>query len=119
MRRYWIHRLGTCVVVLIAGVVCSSGCATFYLGDDAWTGQDKLYHFVAGGVIGAGTTHVLERNGMKKHHAPVYGITASVGVGGGKEWYDANVKGTYWSWKDMVWDMIGGATGSYLVSGHE
>ena len=104
-----------CIISLFGVGILPSGCATMYWGDDSWVGRDKLYHFVAGGVIGAGTTLALERNGINRKTAPVIGITASVGIGAGKEWYDENVKGTFWSWKDMVWDTVGGAAGSYVV----
>jgi uncharacterized protein YfiM (DUF2279 family) len=93
-----------------------SNCATFHNHcGDSFFGKDKLYHFTATGIIGAGTTAVANNNGISKHSAPVVGISTAVGIGAGKEWYDTSVKKTYWSWKDMIWDLIGGSAGSYLV----
>ena len=109
------HVFIMCIISLFGIGILSSGCATMYWGDDSWVGQDKLYHFAAGSVIGAGTTLALKRNGVDRKTAPVFGITVSVGIGAGKEWYDENVEGTFWSWKDMVWDAVGGAAGSYAV----
>lgn len=102
-------------LIIAVLLLSTSGCSTLFRADDPWFGKDKAYHFVAGGFIGAGTTLVVKNNGMHLDTAPCIGISASVAIGGGKEWYDANVKRTYWSWKDMTWDLIGGAAGSYLV----
>ncbi len=103
------------IPVFVLIVLSFSGCSSFFRSDDPWFGKDKAYHFVAGGVIGAGTTLALRNNGMRDDRAPIMGISASIAIGGGKEWYDANRKGTYWSWKDMVWDIAGGTAGSYIV----
>jgi putative lipoprotein len=108
------YRVVFIILLLISLSILPTGCATLYWGDDSWTGKDKLYHFAAGGVIGAGMTIALERNGMSRTNAPVLGITASVGIGAGKEWYDDEIRGTYWSMKDLVWDTIGGVAGSCL-----
>ena len=106
-------------MILTAGMatlLMASGCAaTKPHPGDHWFGRDKLYHFTASGVIGAGMTAVAENNRYCDSEAPVIGITVAVGVGAGKEWYDVKIKETYWSWKDMVWDVIGGAAGSYAV----
>ena len=115
MRLKSIQIIQYILLLCLAVMFLCSGCATLYWGDDSWTGKDKAYHFVAGGIIGAGTTLALKRNGIDATAAPIIGISTSFAIGGGKEWYDANVKGSFWSWKDMAWDVIGGAAGSYLV----
>jgi putative lipoprotein len=104
---------------LVGMVALLSGCATVYRGDDPWLGRDKLYHFTVSGAIGAGTTLAASRNGATGSGAPVIGMTATLGIGAGKECYDAKVKGTFWSLKDFVWDMAGGALGCYLVMQNE
>ena len=93
-----------------------SGCATFDWGNDSWLGKDKLYHFAVSGAIGAGTTVAAQKNVASPKAASVIGITATVGLGTGKECYDAIVKDTFWSWKDLVWDFVGGTVGSYAAS---
>jgi putative lipoprotein len=103
------------LTVLAVLILSLSGCAGAFRSDDPWIAKDKAYHFIAGGVIGAGTTLAARHIGMEGDAAPAIGISASIAIGGGKEWYDAHIKGTYWSWKDMLWDLVGGTTGSYLV----
>ena len=93
-----------------------SGCATTGYYQDKFFGKDKLYHFTASGAIGAVVTAVSMNNGISNCKAPVIGVSFSVGVGAGKELYDLKVKETYWSWKDMVWNVIGSTAGSYAVS---
>ena len=51
-------------------------------------------------------------HGLSKTAAPVFGFAMALGAGAGKEWYDQNVKKTYWSWKDFAWDLVGGAGGA-------
>ena len=96
-------------------LIAFSGCSS-YRYDDRFFGPDKLYHFTASGVIGAGTTLASSKNGASNKDAPLIGISVAMSFGAGKECYDANIKGTYWSWKDMFWDLAGGAAGSYLVA---
>ena len=93
-----------------------SGCATTRCYHDSFFGKDKLYHFTASGVIGAGVTAVSRNNGISDYKAPVIGVSVSIGIGAGKEFYDLTVKETYWSWKDIVWNLIGSSVGSYAVS---
>ena len=93
-----------------------SGCATTRCYHDNFFGKDKLYHFTASGVIGAGVTAVSRNNGISDYKAPVIGVSVSIGIGAGKEFYDLTVKETYWSWKDIVWNLIGSSVGSYAVS---
>jgi putative lipoprotein len=117
LRTEMIHstiRLSILAVIAVM-LFSASGCATFFRADDPWFGRDKAYHFAAGGVIGAGTTLAVKNSGVHRDTAPCIGIAASVAIGGGKEWYDANIKRTYWSWKDMVWDLAGGTAGSYIA----
>ncbi|MHB9029246.1 MAG: hypothetical protein ACYC9O_10785 [Candidatus Latescibacterota bacterium] len=112
-------KLALAVMVLIGVIPLFSGCATIYRGDDSWVGRDKLYHFAVSGAIGAGTTFAASRNGAKDAGAPVIGMTMIMGIGAGKECYDSKVKGTFWSMKDFVWDMAGGALGCWLVIRNE
>ena len=83
--------------------------------EDRWFGRDKLYHFTASGIIGAGSTAIAENNGGSEEDSIVIGISVTFGVGASKEFYDLALKETYWSWKDLIWDIVGGALGSYVV----
>ncbi|MFC1650938.1 hypothetical protein ACFL2X_05155 [Candidatus Latescibacterota bacterium] len=110
-----------CRFVIVAGMICVimlfalSGCSSYGYNDSFW-GRDKLYHFTASGVIGAGTTLAASGNKASDRDAPLIGISVAMSFGAGKECYDMNVKGTFWSWKDMFWNMVGGTTGSYLAA---
>ena len=104
------------LILIVALLVLMPGCAQIFVENDPWLGRDKLYHFVCTGAIGAGTTFAARSNGETRRAAPVYGISAALTVGAGKEWYDLKIKETYWSWKDFTWDIIGGTAGSYAAS---
>ena len=102
--------------LMIMVVILVSGCATSRCYHDDLFGKDKLYHFAVAGTVGAGVTAIAHNNGSSESNAPVIGVTVVVGIGAGKEFYDLKVKETYWSWKDMIWNVIGGSVGSYAVS---
>lgn len=107
------------VSIITACLVLSllvSGCATVNSREDHWFGRDKLYHFSAAAAIGAGISAMTEDRGKSACTAPVLGITAALAAGTGKELYDRNIKKTYWSWKDMFWNLLGGTVGSLAVS---
>jgi len=84
---------------------------------DPWFGPDKIQHFAYSAVIGASTAAILKNNGSSKCEAATGGIGFSLAIGAGKEYYDKYIKKTQWSWKDMFWDLAGGAVGSHLATG--
>ena len=65
------------------------------------------------------STHAFEDNNSSYSYSQedsiVIGISVTFGVGASKEFYDLALKETYWSWKDLIWDIVGGALGSYVV----
>ena len=104
---------GALLCILFIFSSCSSYRSHY---GDRWFGRDKLYHFTASGIIGAGSTVIAYNNGVSEEDSVVIGVSVTFGVGASKEFYDLAIKETYWSWKDLVWDMIGGALGSYVVA---
>ena len=106
----------TISAVLCALCFCILGCATENKKNDDWFGEDKLKHFIVGGVIGAGVTKIAENNGVHECTAPVIGISVTLAIGAGKESYDKRVKGTFYSGKDMVWNLAGSTLGSLAAS---
>ena len=104
-----------CLMTVVIMLLAMSGCSSYGY-NDPFFGRDKLYHFTASGVIGAGTTMASSLNGILDRDAALIGISVAMSFGSGKECYDMNVKGTFWSWKDMFWDLMGGVTGSYLAA---
>lgn len=86
--------------------IASPGLAS---GDD-WFGQDKALHYgLSVGLAGAGYA-----GGALLFEAPearwLSGAGVALGAGVAKELYDAG-RGTYFSFKDLTWDVLGTATG--------
>ena len=104
------------VFMIGVSLLIFSGCSTFTsLNDDDFWGRDKLYHFTASSVISASSTAIADNNGASKSNAYVIGISSTVGIGVCKEIYDLNIKDSYWSWKDLFWDVMGSFAGGYAV----
>ena len=92
-----------------------AGCASLRQADDPWWGADKAKHFAVCGLAGAAAALAARNNGGSDSSAFWAGMGVSVGLGAGKETYDARVKGTYFSGKDFVWDLLGGLVGGGLA----
>ena len=107
-----------CAVPLLAAAVLlgSSGCASLRRPDDPWFGRDKLYHFAVSAAIGGGATQAAHEQDWNDVDAGAGAIGLAFVIGAGKEAHDKNVKRTYWSWKDMVWNVLGALAGAAAVS---
>jgi len=112
------YRTPVTIGVSVMLILLVTGCSSLrsHPGDE-WFARDKALHFTASTIIGAGATAIALNNGASIGEGPLIGLTASVCVGAGKEWYDRDLKNKYWSWKDFLWDIMGSAAGSYAVSG--
>lgn len=97
--------------LILAGLVGSCGCATFRQPGDAWWGPDKAKHFTASFVLAAGTSAALKSSSESEATASAGGLLAASATGTAKEVYDQNIKRTYFSGKDMVWNLVGGLLG--------
>jgi putative lipoprotein len=77
---------------------------------DDWFGRDKALHFgVSVGLAGAGYAGgalLFEEPGARW----LTGAGVSLTAGVGKELYDAG-RGSFFSFKDLTWDVVGTATG--------
>jgi len=94
----------------------SSSCATLNnKTEDKWFARDKAYHFAAGYIIGSGSALIGRNNGMDRPSTLATGIGTTIALGSGKEYYDRNIKKTYWSWKDITWNLFGALAGSFTV----
>ena len=91
-----------------------SGCASLRHSGDPWWGDDKAKHFAVCGLAGA---LVARQADGSDGQAFGVGMGVALGLGAGKETYDARIKGTYFSGKDLVWDLLGGLAGSLVVIG--
>ena len=94
-----------------------SGCASFRHAGDPWWGDDKLKHFVVCGLAGAAAAVCAQQGDGSDGQTFLVGMGVAMGLGAGKETYDARIKGTYFSGKDLVWDLLGGLAGSLVVIG--
>lgn len=113
MNRFrWVRTVGA-----IGSCATLAGCASLRHADDPWWGEDKAKHFAVCGLAGAAAALAARNNGGSDGSAFWVGMGVSVGLGAGKETYDARVKGTYFSGKDFVWDLLGGLVGGGLAVG--
>lgn len=95
-----------------------SGCATQQKNDvnDAWFAKDKYTHFLLSTAISAAIANAAKNNGNENCDAALIGFSVTLTLGAAKETYDKRKKGTFYSYRDMVWDAAGSATGSLLGS---
>jgi putative lipoprotein len=100
--------------ILVTSIIslCLTGCATVNHPDDHWFARDKAYHFAVASAISAGATLAAGDSDA----APVIGVGVAMAFGAGKETYDRDVKKTYWSWKDLAWDLAGAAAGALAAT---
>jgi putative lipoprotein len=97
-------------------LICVSACTTMPKRQhDTWFGEDKMHHFLVASAIGAIATKVAANNDVAPCDTVVIGVSTTVVIGAGKEWYDKKIKKTFFSWKDMVWDFAGGVLGSFAA----
>lgn len=94
-----------------------TGCVTTRATKDNWFGKDKKKHFFLSSLIAGVSTAIVDDGGMKNDQAfgVVMGITLLIGAGkeAKDEWFDQ----TGWDFKDIVWDILGGVTGFFIVQG--
>ena len=105
--------LHACLPLCLFGLLLG-GCASMHPPGDAWLGEDKAKHFLVAGALGAGITYAVEDGGGSQGEAAAltYGVVIPLGVG--KEVVDLKVRGTGFSWKDLVWDILGASAGHLL-----
>ncbi|WP_375771891.1 hypothetical protein NR798_13700 [Archangium gephyra] len=77
---------------------------------DDWFGQDKALHYsVSAGLAGAGYAGGALLFGTPEARW-LSGAGVALGAGVAKELYDAG-RGSFFSFKDLTWDVLGTATG--------
>ncbi len=82
---------------------------------DSWLGEDKVQHFLTSAFVQTLSYGALRGAGIGHGGALVTASITSLGVGLGKEVYDARHHGDV-SRKDVVWDVAGAATVSVLLA---
>jgi putative lipoprotein len=81
---------------------------------DPWFGRDKAVHFTVSALI-QGAAHSAFRARGARYAEASWGaaaVTASAGIG--KELWDRHRKRDF-SFRDLTWDGIGGASGAVVV----
>ena len=83
--------------------------------EDHWLGMDKFLHVAASASITGLSYHVYHCQYNNAVDRSIYFSFSLAGASGiGKELYDARIKRTCWSWKDIVADCVGIALGYFL-----
>lgn len=105
-------------LLLLLALNVLSGCATHHAKDrdDKWFAEDKYKHFLVTTAISAAIASAARHNGNENCDAALIGFSVTLTIGAGKEIYDKRKRGTFYSYRDMVWDTAGSATGSLLGS---
>ncbi|GAK53014.1 hypothetical protein U14_04273 [Candidatus Moduliflexus flocculans] len=103
-------------LTFILAVLCGNGCASSVGHDDPWFGADKYKHAAISAGIAAGATITARHAEISESSAPIIGFSTSFAVGLGKEAYDLRIRKTFWSWKDLCWDIFGSVLGSVAAS---
>ena len=81
---------------------------------DEWLARDKVKHFVVSAVIQSAGHSVLRANGYDYREAAWTAGAITLTVGVGKEIWDVR-RGSYFSWKDLGADALGGGTGAVVM----
>ncbi|MFH1759553.1 MAG: hypothetical protein ABIA63_00495 [bacterium] len=86
-----------------------------FASDDPWFGIDKAQHFAVSVVAAAGSKYMLHTHSRLNHtNAAAVGAGFTITLGISKEVYDKK-KGSYFSCKDLIYDILGTAAGIWLV----
>ncbi len=109
------HELRLFLIALL--IIHLTGCATNQkaappttASKDEWFAKDKLQHFTASFLIGVLSYSIARGGEASKDDASIIGFSSASTCGIAKEIND-EVKRNDWSYKDLVWDLIGGGVG--------
>ena len=93
-----------------------SGCSSLKTIDEPWLGTDKLKHFAGAALISAAVTDLAEDRDRSRLRIRNEALAVTLSAGAAKEMYDNYIKGTGWSWPDMVWNLFGALAGNALAA---
>lgn len=99
------------ILVMAISALFLTGCSTLKHPDDHWFGRDKAYHFGISAGVSAGLAAVAVNNGQSDAEAMTLAVAFTMPLGIGKETYDRNIRKTYCSGKDLMWDLAGALAG--------
>jgi putative lipoprotein len=81
---------------------------------DRWFARDKAKHFVVSTVVQGAGHGLLRAGGVDYRDASFSAGVITLGVGVGKELWDRR-QGSYFSWKDLTADALGGGSGAVIA----
>jgi uncharacterized protein YfiM (DUF2279 family) len=81
---------------------------------DAWIGEDKIQHFVMSYAVAVFIDAGARTAGVDERTARVGAVSGALLAGVLKEWYD-RARGGIFSYRDLVWDAAGVATGMLVI----
>ena len=99
-------------LALLGAALCSTAGCGASVCRDTWLGPDKASHFAASFAIGAGASSLAGHDGWAPAGSAALGLGVVAAAGAAKETADLKVSKTCWSWKDLAWDLLGGAAGT-------
>ena len=100
------------VLALLGAVLCSTAGCGASVCKDTWFGPGRLPHFAAGFVVGAATSTLAGQAEVSPAGSAAIGFGVVAVAGAAKETADLKVSETCWSWKDLAWELLGGAVGA-------
>ena len=99
-------------LALLGAVLCSTAGCGASVCKDTWLGPDRARHFAAGFAIGAAASTLAGHAGWAPASSAAVGLGAVAAAGAVKETVDLKVQDGCWSWKDLAWELLGGAVGT-------
>jgi len=110
-----IHKRKLFLITLL--LIYLTGCATHQktfppsaTRKDEWFAKDKVKHFSISFLIGALTYSIARGGEANKDDASIIGFSVSSTCGIAKEIND-EIKHNGWSYKDLIWDLLGSGVG--------
>ncbi|AZZ89981.1 YfiM family lipoprotein [Hahella sp. KA22] len=110
--------MGHCIKPLFALTLTLTlgGCAALREDPSDWLGKDKIAHFTASAALAAAASDQLDSGSRSDCGSAALSVGVAMTFGAGKEYYDENYAGKYWSYKDMAVNLLGALTGALAAS---
>lgn len=82
---------------------------------DTWFGEDKFFHFSVSSLLVGSSYHLLKcRLEKDKKTSACFSLTGTFLIGISKEIYDKKIKKEFFSYKDLIYDLLGIFCGYFL-----
>ncbi|MEO0097811.1 MAG: hypothetical protein ABIK78_06935 [candidate division WOR-3 bacterium] len=82
---------------------------------DNWFGEDKFFHFSLSSLLVGSSYHLLKcRLEKDKKSSAGFSLISTFLIGIGKEIYDKKIKKEFFSYKDLIYDVLGIFCGYFL-----